>query len=90
MSDSVRPYGRQPTMPRHPWDSPGKNTGVGCHFLLLHCIKYNCCYLTVPTYWFPFMLADIIPKKNKGKKLSLGMIFVINTFTRMNRASNDT
>lgn len=36
------------------------------------------------------MLADIIPKKNKGKKLSLGMIFVINTFTWMNRASNDT
>ena len=29
MSDSVRP---------HPWDSPGKNTGVGCHFLLW-CIK---------------------------------------------------
>ena len=31
MSDSVRP---------HPWDSPGKNTGVGCHFLL-QCIKVN-------------------------------------------------
>ena len=29
MSDSVRP---------HPWDSPGKSTGVGCHFLL-QCIK---------------------------------------------------
>ena len=24
----------QPTRPRRPWDSPGKNTGVGCHFLL--------------------------------------------------------
>ena len=24
----------QPTRLRHPWDSPGKNTGVGCHFLL--------------------------------------------------------
>ena len=34
MSDSVRPHRRQPTRPRHPWDSPGKNTGVGCHFLL--------------------------------------------------------
>ena len=34
MSDSVRPQGRQPTRLPRPWDSPGKNTGVGCHFLL--------------------------------------------------------
>ena len=34
MSDSVRPHRRQPTMLPHPWDSLGKNTGVGCHFLL--------------------------------------------------------
>ena len=34
MSDSVRPHWRQPTRHPHPWDSPGKNTGVGCHFLL--------------------------------------------------------
>ena len=34
MSDSVRPYRRQPTRLPRPWDSPGKNTGVGCHFLL--------------------------------------------------------
>ena len=34
MSDSVRPHRGQPTMLLHPWDSPGKNTGVGCHFLL--------------------------------------------------------
>ena len=34
MSDSVRPHRRQPTRLPHPWDSPGKNTGVGGHFLL--------------------------------------------------------
>ena len=34
MSDSVRPHRRQPTSRPHPWDSPGKNTRVGCHFLL--------------------------------------------------------
>ena len=34
MSNSVRPHRRQPTRPHCPWDSPGKNTGVGCHFLL--------------------------------------------------------
>ena len=32
--DSVRPHRRQPTRLPHPWDPPGKNTGVGCHFLL--------------------------------------------------------
>ena len=34
MSDSVQPHRRQPTRLPHPWDSPGKNTGVGCHLLL--------------------------------------------------------
>ena len=38
MSNSVQPRRRQPTRPRSPWDSPGKNTGVGCHFLL-QCMK---------------------------------------------------
>ena len=38
MSDSVRPHRRQPTRLTRPWDSPGKNTGVGCHFLL-QCMK---------------------------------------------------
>ena len=38
MSDSVSPHRRQPTRLPHPWDSPGKNTGVGCHFLL-QCMK---------------------------------------------------
>ena len=31
-------HGQQPTRLCHPWDSPGKNTGVGCHFLL-QCMK---------------------------------------------------
>ena len=38
MSDSVQPHGLQATRLLHPWDSPGKNTGVGCHFLL-QCMK---------------------------------------------------
>ena len=37
MSDCATPQ-RQPTMLPRPWDSPGKNTGVGCHFLL-QCMK---------------------------------------------------
>ena len=38
VSDSLQPHRLQPTRPLCPWDSPGKNTGVGCHFLL----KRNC------------------------------------------------
>ena len=38
VSDSVRPHGQQPTRLPRPWDSPGKNTGVGCHFLV-QCMK---------------------------------------------------
>ena len=34
VSDSSRPHGLQPTRLLHPWDSPGKSTGVGCHCLL--------------------------------------------------------
>ena len=38
MPDSVQPHRQQPTRLPHPWDSPGKNAGVGCHFLL----QYHC------------------------------------------------
>ena len=38
VSDSVQPHRRQPTRLHRPWDSPGKNTGVGCH-CLLQCMK---------------------------------------------------
>ena len=38
MSNSVQPHRRQPSRLLRPWDSPGKNTGVGCHFLL-QCMK---------------------------------------------------
>ena len=34
VSDSSRPHGLQPIRLFHPWDFPGKRTGVGCHFLL--------------------------------------------------------
>ena len=58
MSDSVRPHRWQPTRLPHPWDSPGKNTGVGCHFLL-QCrkvkvevkVKSLSCVQLLPTPW---------------------------------------
>ena len=50
--DSVRPHRRQPTRLRCPWDSPGKNTGVGCHFLL-QCVKVKSlsCVRLLVTPW---------------------------------------
>ena len=39
VSDSSWPHGLQPTRLLHPWDFPGKSTGVGCHHLL-HCASY--------------------------------------------------
>ena len=38
VSDSQQPHGLQPTRLLHPWDFPGKSTGVGCRFLL-QCMK---------------------------------------------------
>ena len=42
VSDSMWLHRRQPTRLPRPWDSPGKNTGVGCHFLL-QCMKVKAC-----------------------------------------------
>ena len=58
MSNSVRPHRWQPIRLPHPWDSPGKNTGVGCHFLL-QCMKVksesevaqSCLTLSNPMDW---------------------------------------
>ena len=60
MSNSVQPHRRQPTRLPYPWDSPGKNTGVGCHFLL-QCMKVksesevsqSCPTLYDPMDWSP-------------------------------------
>ena len=65
ISDSWRSYGLQPSRFLCPWDFPGKNTGVGCHFLLqgifltqglnqhlLHWQKesLSLCHLGIPAY----------------------------------------
>ena len=50
MSDSVQPHRQQPTRLHCPWDSPGKNTEVGCHFLL-QCIKVKIDKFEYITSW---------------------------------------
>ena len=53
VSDSVWPHRRQPTRLPRPWDSPGKNTGVGCHFLR------QLMNLTLSNFMVPPPLSDV-------------------------------
>ena len=70
MSDSVQPHRRQPTRLPRPWDSPGKNTGVGCHFLL-QCMKeksesevaQSCPTLSDPTLNYPIDKDRVVESK---------------------------
>ena len=62
MSDSLPPYGLYPAKLLRPWDSPGKNSGVGCHFLLQGIF---------PTQGIeprsPALQADSLPAEPQGK-----------------------
>ena len=49
MSDPQRPHGLQPTRLLHPWDFPGRSTGVGCHCLLGN-TKTRCCKKGAPFF----------------------------------------
>ena len=60
MCDSVQPYRRQPTKLPHPWDSQGKNTGVGCHFLL-QCMKVKSESEVAQSYLTPSNPMDCSP-----------------------------
>ena len=60
MSDSVQPHRQQPTRLPCPWDSPGKNTGVGCHFLL-QCMKVSESEVTQSALLFVTLLDCSLP-----------------------------
>ena len=65
MSDSVRPHRQQPTSLPRPWDSPGKNTGVGCYFLpqsQYKCVQTSCIYFLslLNIRWFIFVLSLLV------------------------------
>ena len=60
---TLQPHRRQPTRLPYPWDSPGKNTGVGCHFLL-QCMKVKReseVAQSCPTLATPWTAADQAP-----------------------------
>ena len=70
MFDFLRPHGLQPASLLCPWGSPGKNTGVGCHFLLPWIFPTqgsNSCLL----YW----LAGSLPLSYLGSPQSLVWIW---------------
>ena len=77
MSNSVRPRRRKPTRLPHPWHSPGKNTGVGCHFLL-QCMKAICVWAQtswgkLPSYEFSFSAfpLDMLPRPYHVRSMPL-------------------
>src|SRR5574340_884486 len=79
MSDSVRPHCLLPNRLLRPWDSPGKNTGVGCHFLL-QCMKVrsesevaqSCLTLSDPMY-----SKLLCPWDFPGENTGLGCHFLV-------------
>ena len=77
MSDSVRPHRRQLTRLPHPWDSPGKNTGVSFHFLLQYMkvkseseVSQSCLTLSNPMDCKPTRLLH--PWDFPGKSIGVG------------------
>ena len=78
MSESVQPHRQQPTRLRGPWDSPGKSTGVGCHFLLqcMHTKLLQLCLTSCDIYGQqPIRL--LCPQDSLGKnnqKLKIGLV----------------
>ena len=63
LSDSVRPQRPQPTRLPRPWDSPGKNTGAACYFLLQCKFRF-----------MGFNFALFLLKSEDGTSISLKLI----------------
>ena len=71
MSDSLRPYGLWAARLLCPWDSPGKNTGGGCH-ALLHNIHIRVhIYECIHSLRCPLLVMYILPIKKWSKMICL-------------------
>ena len=78
VSNSERPHGLWPTRLLHPWDFPGKSTGVGCHFFLQYCLTGRKDFsvfrdsgddsekVQVQRKWCKFLMRQLIPGKTKN------------------------
>ena len=67
VSDTLRPFGLQPARLLCPWGFSGKNTGVGCHFSLLHPNPG----IEPMSAAFPALQAGSLPAEPSGKPLKL-------------------
>ena len=89
MSNSVRPHRRQPMRLPRPWDSPGKNTGVGCHFLLQYMkvkseseVSQSCPTLSDPMDCNPPGSSNVPKHTGVEKDLIFGTFSLNSTMTR--------
>ena len=87
---TLRPHRWQPTRLPPPWDSPGKNTGVDCHFLL-QCMKVksdsevvqSCLTLSDPMECRPTRLLH--PWAFPGKNIGVGCHFLLPEETKLEK-----
>ena len=82
MSDSVRPHRRQPTRFPCPWDSPGKNTGVGCHFPLrkIRQMSFSWSEVKLLSHWDPMdcnLPRLLCPWDSPGRNTGVGWHFLL-------------
>ena len=66
MSNSMRPHGMQPTRLLYPWDFPGKNTGIGCHFLFQGILLTQGSNPHTLSTVFPALQTDSLPLVEPG------------------------
>ena len=85
MSNSLRPHGLQPTRLLHPWDFPGKSTGVGCYCLLLDSILKSRditlptkVYLVKAMIFLFFQLSCMDVRVGPWRKLSAKELMLLN------------
>ena len=79
VSDSLRPHGLQPTRLLHSWDFPGKNTGVGYHFLLQEIFPTQGLNPGLPPWaqMLYFSTKQKVKKKKFCKELSLDTFCIL-------------
>ena len=87
VSNSAGPHRRQPTRLPHPWDSPGKNTGVGCHFLL-RWMKVKSESEVAQLCPYPSDPMDCSLPGSSIHRILLNMTWWINNSSKIHRTSN--
>ena len=85
MSDFLRPHGLEPTRFLHPWNFPGKSTGVGCHFksklyLSLAFAYIFAFFLLLDNWYFPKALT--LPQLSIIYCIQISDILRLNSWSR--------